>query len=258
MSELRLETALADLGRSLRYPPTPDLATAVRARLERRPAVVATTPRVRRLVLVAAATVTLLVGGLAALSPTVRAALLQVLTLPGVRIEVGDTAPPAEERPLGRGLDLGRRVTLDEARVAAGFPVAVPDELGDPDEVYVQPSGDGGRVSLVWREGPGLPRASSTGVGVLLTEFRATAEEQFIKKLIEIDVPVMAVDVDGAPGYWVRGPHPVQVLDPRGRPMEDVPRLAGNTLLWSSDGVTYRLESALGPGASLRIAESLR
>lgn len=258
MSELRLETALTDLGRSLRYPPSPELATAVRARLERGPAVVAARPRVRRLVLVTAATVALLVAGLAALSPTVRAALLRVLTLPGVRIEVGDTAPPAQERPLGRGLDLGRPVTLDEARVAAGFPVAVPEELGDPDEVYVQPSGGGGRVSLVWREVPGLPRASSTGVGALLTQFRATAEERFIKKLVEIDVPVMAVDVNGDPGYWVQGPHPVFVLDPGGRPVEDVPRLAGNTLLWSSDGVTYRLESALDARASLRIAESLR
>ena len=32
------------------------------------------------------------------------------------------------------------------------------------------------------------------------------------------------------------------------------PRLAGNTVLWVRDGVTYRLETALGVKAALRLA----
>ncbi|MGH2723602.1 MAG: hypothetical protein ACRDI0_04915 [Actinomycetota bacterium] len=258
MSELRVEAALSDLGRHLRYPTTPDLAGAVRARLERGPAAVVPTRRARRLVLVAAAVTALLVGGLAALSPAVRAALLRVFTLPGVRIEFGDVAPPAEHRPLGHGLDLGRRVTLEEAAASATFPIRVPEALGPPQEVYVDVTAGPARVSLVWGQGPGLPRATSTGTGALLSEFRATSEDQLIKKLVETGIPVEVVEVDGNPGYWVEGPHGLIVLDERGRPVEDSARLAGNTLLWSADGVTYRLETALDAGAALRIAGSLR
>lgn len=256
MSEGSVHQALAGVGRHLRYPPTPDLATAVRARLER--PVPAVRPRVRRMALVATVLVTLLVAGLAAFSPAVRAALLRIFVLPGIRIEVTDTAPPTPEGPLGHGLRLGRSVSLEEAEAAVGFPVRIPDDPGPPTEVYLAELGTETAVTMVWPAGPELPEASSTRVGLLLTQFRATPDEQYLKKLVEAEVPVLFPQVDGHPGYWLPGPHALLVVDEHGRAVEDSARVAGNTLLWSEGGVTYRLESALELGPALRVAESLR
>jgi hypothetical protein len=38
----------------------------------------------------------------------------------------------------------------------------------------------------------------------------------------------------------------------------DSRRIVGDTLLWARDGITYRLESALGMDAAVRLADTLR
>jgi hypothetical protein len=252
-----LERALVDLGRHIAYPPVPDLAPSVAERLESvrplappRPA----SPRARRIAVLAAAIVSVLVGGALVASPALRAAIIRLFTLPGVRIEIQES-PPA----VGRGLDLGERVSLDEARGEAGFPISVPAALGDPDEVYLDTPPADGLVSLVWRARPGLPEASESGAGAVLTQFRAQPDEEFIvKKLATSGVRVVEVSVDGATGYWIEGPHTVFVVSEGGSFIEDRARTAGNTLLWSRDGVTLRLETALGMERALTIAESAR
>ena len=248
-----LERALVDLGRHVRFPPTPNLAARVARALadEAAPTRLPVRRPVRRGAVLAAALVTLLVGGLLALSPAVRAAILRVFVLPGVRIVIGPAElPPA--RPLGEGLALGRRSSVAEAERALGFEVAVPALLGAPDEVYL----GAGSVSLAYRERAGLPRAHGTGLGLLLTEFRGTADEEFIKKVVDAAGPgVRAVTVDGSPGYWVEGPHRLEVTGPDG--VTARPRLAGNALLWSRGGVTYRLEADVSLPAALAIARSV-
>jgi hypothetical protein len=250
-----LEQALVDLGRHLAYPEAPDLGPAVAERIHGvrplappRPV----SPRVRRIAVVGAAVLTVLVGGALVASPALRAAFLRLFTLPGVRIEIQESPPPA-----GRSLDLGERVSLEAAREAAGFPVAIPKALGGPDEVYVDTPPADGLISLVWRAGPGLPEASESGAGAVLTQFRARPDEDFIlKKLAAEGVPVVRVTVDGATGYWVEGPHAVFVVTEDGQFVEDRARTAGNTLLWSRDGITLRLEAALGLERTLAIART--
>ena len=51
---------------------------------------------------------------------------------------------------------------------------ARPHRLGSPDETHVAPEPRGGRVTLLYRSGAGLPAIEGTDVGLLLTEFRAT------------------------------------------------------------------------------------
>lgn len=254
MSEL--ERALVDLGRHVRFPPTPDLTASVRRALEARdaPARLPARRPLRRAAVLAAALVALLVAGLLALSPAVRAAILRVFVLPGVRIVIGPgDLPPA--RPLGEGLALGRRATVAEAQRALGFEVAVPAPLGPPDEVYLGTES----VSLAYRERPGLPRAHETGLGLLLTQFRGRPDEELIKRLVDgEEARVLPVAVDGSPGYWVEGPHGLQLVGPGGVPIRGAARLAGNTLLWSRGGITYRLEADVPLARALELARSVR
>ena len=64
-------------------------------------------------------------------------------------------------------------------------------------------------------------------------------------------VPITRVRVNGARGYFIGGQHSVSLPD------ELRPRLAGNTLVWVRDAVTYRLETKLGRAAALRLARSV-
>jgi hypothetical protein len=246
-----LEQALVDLGRHLRYPESDGVVDDVlgRLRARERPELA------RRMTVLVAATLTLLTG-LAVLSPAVRAAFLRIFALPGIRIEVVEEAPPAPVRTLGEGLSLGERVSLDEAEGTVGFLVRLPADLGVPDQVFVERFLPGGRVWLVYRAGPGLPKAAETGVGLLVAEFRGSLDEPLLKKVTDEGGTVTPVRVDGNEGFFVPGAHTVYVLDENGNPVGDEPRLAGNVLVWEVDGVTYRIESALGLTDSLGLAES--
>ena len=256
MSEVgALERALVDLGRHLAYPEAGDLAPAVVERIRgvRPLAPPRRAPRTRRVLVLVAAVLALLVGGALVASPGLRAALLRFFGLPGVRIEVGESPPP-----VGRGLDLGERVSLAEARERATFPLALPGSLGPPDEVYLDVPPADGLVSMAWRARPELPRATGSGVGALLTQFPARPEREFIvKKLAAQGVSVAQVLVDGETGYWVEGPHTVFLVTEGGVFIEDRARTAGNTLLWSRDGITYRLETALSMERTLAIARTV-
>lgn len=257
MSEAVLERALTDLGRHLDWPVEPDLVARVREEITgvrplpdpaRRHA-----PR-RRIVLLAAATLLLVLGGLVTFSPGIRAAILRFFGLPGVRIEVVETPPPSSP---AQDLGLGRRVTLTEAEAEVNFELAVPSVLGDPDRVHLSGVGYQPIVSMVYEPQSGLPAAEGTGVATVLSQFRATTDEQLIRKLTDSGATVESVDVNGELGYWVEGPHTVMVLDENGNPFEDRARLAGNTLLWTRDGITYRLEADVTKDEALRIARSV-
>jgi hypothetical protein len=252
MTTPQVERALFDLGRHLAYPEA-DLASAVADRIGGIRPLGSRSRGSRRVVVLAAAVLTALVGGALIASPALRAAIARLFTLPGVRIEVVATPTPA-----GGRLDLGRPVSLEEARRVAGFEVVVPAALGEPDEVYLDAHAGDGFVSLLWRARTGLPEATETGAGAVLTLFRARPDEDFIiKKLAGQDVEVTRVVVNGAPGFWIEGPHTVFVITEDGRFIEDRARTAGNTLLWSRGAVTLRLESAVGLRRALAIARSV-
>lgn len=248
-----LEERLVRLSERLEFPPEPPLAASVRARIEResRRGGRSRSRWMGRFVLVA----TCLVGVLLVLSPGSRRAVAGFLGLDGIVIGFRE-APPT---PLGDDLLLGKRVSLEQARAVAGFDVAVPAALGGPDEVYVSDDRPGARVSLLYATGRSLPETAETRVGVLIGQFRATSNPEYVVKNVIVERGyVEAVEVGGVTGYWLGGgPHTLSYVDAYGALREDRVRLAGNTLVWQRDGVVYRLESALTKREAVRIAHSM-
>jgi hypothetical protein len=245
----RLEQELRELGRELSFPPAPDVAGRVAERLraesERRgwPA----RPR-RRLVLALAALVVAVAVALAV--PPVRAALWDLIGIGGVEIRRVETLPQVKP---STDLDLGREVTLAEARRGADFPIKVPDvkDWGEPDKVFLARTIPGGRVSLLY--------GTEDDVRLLVTEFRGTIEPDIVKKALGGATRVNGAVVNGAQGYWISGAkHAVMFRDANGAFRDDRYRLAGNVLLWVAGGVTYRIEGAADQATALEIAESMR
>jgi hypothetical protein len=224
-----LELQLAELGRGLDWPPTPDLASAVRPRLGRRRAWL-------RPVAIAFAVVAVVVGAVLAVPPA-RTAILDWLGLNAVTIVQVDELPKV---PTRTPLDLRRGVSVEEARANNPW-LLIPKDR--PDTVYVR----GEVVTMLW----GTP----DDVRLLLAELRGKA---YIEKLIGPNADVVPVKVDGDPGAWIPAPHVVMIKDRRGQFREDQPRLAGKTLLWQHGPVTLRLEGDLSKEDALRIARSAR
>lgn len=247
-----LERALRSLAPSIHMPPAPDLASKVTAELRG-----GADPRVRRwkLALAGAAAVVVVVAALLVFSPTTREAVADFLGIGGVTVTYDDDLRlPETPSPL----DLGAEVSLAEARELAPFEVAVPELLGEPDRVYFDERFAGGAVSLLYETRPGLPHTRATGAGALLTQFGTPLDESLVKKLVDTGVPLRSVRVGGAPGYWIGGEHALFLRDEDGEVHHESPRLAGNTLLWERDSITFRLETGLSRVRALEIGASVR
>lgn len=226
-----LDAVLTELGRHVEFPPTPNLAPAVRRRLgERR--------SWRRPVALALAVIVVAIGAALAV-PAARTAILDWLGLRGVHIVRVEKLPPA---PVIGNLDLGRPVTLAEARRRAPWLLVPSDE---PDSAYISTAIPGGKISLLW----GTPAS----VHLLLTEFRG--QETYIEKLIEPNTEVERVEI-GDIGVWLEQPHVLLFTDRDGRFRQNTARLAGKTLIWQQGDVTLRLEGKLSKPEALRIARS--
>lgn len=252
----RLERALVELGPRLELPPTPDLVRRVRAVIESQDAPPARRgPLTWRAGLVGVAVIAVIVATTLVFSPAARHAVADWLGIGGIRI--GHGAGPTASAPPGSNLALGTPTTLEEARARVDFTVRVPLAAGEPDAVYAADVPVGGRVTLVYAAGDGLPNTDETGLGMIVTEFRATLTEEIGKKTIE-GGGVEVTDVDGALAYWISGPHTIYLYkDAEGNVREDSVRLSGNALIWVEDGITYRIESDLDRVGAVRIAESM-
>ena len=226
-----LETALRQLGGEVAFPPTPDLASAIRGQLDR--------PRFRqrRVAIALVAVVAVAIGAVFAV-PQARTAILDWLGLRNVSVVRVEKLPAV---PAHGNLDLGQRVTLDDAKRRAPW-LLVPD--GTPDSVWVNKSLPGGKVSLLW----GTP----SNVRLLLTEFTGRT---YIEKVIDGDTQVERVKIGDA-GVWFQGPHVVMFQDRDGRFRESHARLARNTLVWQLGDITLRLEGGLTKDEALRIART--
>jgi hypothetical protein len=271
-----LELALTDLAGAIAFPaPSPVFAAQVKARIEAAPApdepawrrwrrwasAPGGTRPVRRSLLIAI--VLLLVAA------TVAAAI--GLGLPGIRLLFGPPpggTPPATVRPSGTApslepgarLGLGEQVELADLASRAAFPVRYPTDplVGPPDTAWIDPR-KAGQVALVWRSRPDLPATTEPGVGMLLMQFNGRLDEGMITKMIDSGTKVERVRVGGNPGFWISGDlHFFFYEDANGNFIDDSRRWVGDTLLWTEGGLTYRLETALGREAAIRIAESLR
>jgi hypothetical protein len=239
-----LEQRLAGLRDDVAWPPTPDLATAVVVRLaaEPRPAPRRLPLRLRPQAALAVLVIVATVLATLAAAPGVRARIADWLGIGAVRIERVERLPEVDP---AAGLET--RTTLAAARRAVRVPVPTVGALGAPDAVYVDRRAPGGSATLVYRPRPGLP-AASPGIGALLTVLPG-GDPSVVKKVLGAATTVESVDVDGGFGVFISGA--AHVVGPPDR-------LAGNTVLWVRGDTTYRLESALGRDAALRLARSLR
>jgi hypothetical protein len=238
-----LERDLVALGAAIDYPPTPNLAPRVRARLEERRAPFGFP--LRRALAVGFVVLLVTAGALMAV-PSTRSAILDWLGLDGVAIERVETLP--DVRP-GADLRLGEAVSLQEAERRAGHAVRIPTELGPPDAVYVRREFPLEIVSLVYGDG--------AGPEFILTQFRGGVREIFVKKFVEPGTRVVPVTLTRGRGYWIEGePHVVAWVDEDGVPREDELALAGNVLLWQDGDLTLRLEGAHTLKQALKIASS--
>ena len=202
-----LERALERLADEVAWPATPAFE------LDRAPS------RRRWLVAVALAVVAL---AIAFAVPPARSALLRLFHLGGVTVERVQTLPAAQERPLSASL--GVPVTAADARELLGTRFRAPGDL----------------APQLYRSGQSVSALLAAPDPVLLTELRAGVNGYvLVKKLVGTSTDVHGVDLGlNAPAVWIRGAEHVYLAPPL------PPRLAGNTLIWVRDGITYRLEGA--------------
>jgi len=262
------EAAVQDTARHFAYPPTPDIAGVVRARLNPLPR--------RRLAhglrLAWAALLALVVMTLAV--PETRAFVLDMLRIGAVRIFLVEPTPtptlstPIEETPTSRptrtpratlppdptpirsSLDLPGQTTLADAERQLGSPIlwpAYPPGLGAPDRVYAQWLG-GTVVTLVW-----LKSADSTQVELTLQILnnQVVATKYYPWE----DGNDQLTEVNGRRAVWLTDVHEVFFFTPDGQ----VSRLVdGNVLIWEIGHLTYRLETDRSLEEATRIAESIQ
>ena len=223
------------------FPPTQDLAASVAARLAAGEGTHRATfglPR-RGRALALAVGLALLLAASAVAAPRV----LDALGIGGVRISQVRSVPAAPARPASEA-ELGRHVSLAEARLLVAFPIRLPRALPAPDAVYVRGDPPGGRVTLAYGR-------------LFLTQFRGDARP-FIRKSLGPGTLLTPVTIRDVPGYRLTGrPHAIVFADARGEIREETLRLAGDTLLWTRDGVTYRLEGPAPTARALSIARSV-
>ncbi|MGV9326010.1 hypothetical protein [Streptosporangium sandarakinum] len=264
-----VEAALLALGEALEVPAPPpaEVALAVRARLEAagegRPAGAPgggprpepssrpgprRAPRRRgdgrgpgrvtrrRAVVAVAVAAALLLG----VTPAGQAAVARILRFAGIELRVGGPGPLPSG--VAEPLPGERRVTLEEARRRAAFPVSVPAGLEDPADVRV--ADDGRVVSLLWP-------------GIRLDEYDGVLQIVFRK---ELGPPWPdQVTVGASTGWWIPGPHGLVYLPRTGVGEAPArPRRADPTLIWQKGRTGLRLEGVADLRRALEIARSVR
>lgn len=247
MTDDRLIAALRDLGTATWLPEAPDVAAALAD-------VPAPSRRPRYRWAVAAAVAALVV--LAIVITPVRQAVADWLGIGAVRIVEVDEVPVVSDEVL---TGLGDELDLDTSALIGSFDIA-PDALGSADRLFINDLGAGRlwAISAVWFPRDGLPEVGNSGVGALLTLFEGTLDRPVVEKSVGDDATVEIVQVGDVVGYWITGDaHIFAYLDPDGETIEESIRLAGNTLLWEIDGVSFRFESALDLAAAVAVAASL-
>jgi hypothetical protein len=229
-----LERALQSLGGEIDFPEAPDIASGVRARLER--------PRRGRRALVFAVALVVVAFGIAMAVPQARSAILRFFHIGAVTVEQVDTLPEAKERPLTAALGPAR--SRSEAEALAMMRIALPKFDGPaPTRFYTRP----GFIATVFR---------AESKAVLLVEFRGD-QAGIVKKLAGPETRVTPVDV-GDFGLWIEGgEHVLRWHYGVGELHEIKTRLAGNVLIWLVGDRTFRLEGDLSRKQMLDLARDI-
>jgi hypothetical protein len=251
-----LERELRQLGRELDWPRTPELTQSV---IERIPSQSRTRRRpvfFRRSLAIALAGLLVLAGGVFAAVPSVRDSVLEFFGLQGATVERREQLPPPPKpHPLG----LGERTTLAAARGSLAFDPLVPEAAGEPGGVFVDTAVQGGVLSLTYPPAEGLPRARSTQLGLLVTEFRGDLLPEYTGKIAGQATRIERIRVDGNRAIWLEGaPHFFFYRPPGEEFREENLRIAQNVLLLERGSVLVRLEGAFDRDKAVELARSLR
>ena len=206
--------------------------------------------------------------------PDARAAVAEWLGIDGVRIVRVEQLPPAAptttapeattptDAQLLAALGLEAQSSLESAAASLGLPLRRPtlDGLGPADLIGSGATGRPVQLAQVWRTRASL--AGSTAqpdVAILLTQLQVGLGGGGFQKMLPRGAVIEQVTVDGRPAWWITGDlHELTFLGANGQLVVDSSRLAGDTLLWTADGITYRLESSLGQARSIAFAECWR
>jgi hypothetical protein len=279
------ELAVQAAARAFPYPPTPDLAGRVRGRLaapSRR-----ASGRLRPLAWALAALLLILAGLLAV--PQVRAALVEVLQIGGIRIFVVPPTPsaiPPPETPAAPSATPSPSPILQVETPAVGTPAAPPatpaavlpaatplasvlDLAGETTleearrqagftirtPAYPPDLGSPERVFLQDLGGPLVVLVWTVpgqpgSVRLSLHEFGAGTYADKLAPAV-----VQETTVNGVRAAWTEGPHLLVFRSGDAGPRELV---HGHTLIWEQGGITYRLETDQDLAEAVRIAESVR
>lgn len=237
------------------WPPTPDLATAVEARVAARSTRWPWPRRARALAFAVAALLVLVAAGLAV--PPARSALFDLLGLHGARVERREPPPAPRGRPgtLGSGLRLGQPTTLAHARSRLDIPLTAPASLGTPDAVWLK-TRPTVQASLVYGRRPGIPPSPHTNASVLLTEFRAKVSP-VIAKTIGSGARIERLELPGARAYLITGAHGFAWISPEGQVRFEDRRLAGTAVLVERNHVLLRAEGQLPHARAVALAREL-
>ena len=155
-------------------------------------------------------------------------------------------SPASSARPSPSSI-LGRAASADEAASLVRVPAHT--ALGAPDGAFVGHSPAGRMASVTWNAQAGEPHLDGTGFRAILIAFRGTDAVAATKEVLP-RTTLVPVRVDTSPGYWIEGPH--QLVLQGGRL-----RLGGGVLIWTRNGITYRLESTLSKAEALAVARAI-
>lgn len=257
MNEMDFETQLRSIAGGMEYPPTPDIAGTVAARLRK-----VSRPRLMNRTLGRSLVLAVVLIASLMLIPPVRAAVIEFIEIGVVRIFRSDPAPeqvPSTMTPVTATPDttepsvipffeeLAGETTLTGAQERVEYPILLPTyppELGEPDRVFVQDA-NGLMTILVWIH-PQQPDRVKMSLHQIPEG--SWAIEKVSPTVIE------ETEVNGRQAVWTVGPYPLRLFngDLQFRRMID-----GQVLIWEVDGITYRLETDLSLEEAIRIAESL-
>ncbi len=259
----RFEDQVRAWARTFHYPPTPNLVARTSRPIQRSIRFAWTTPRLAWSLLAV-----LLVVCLATLAvPAARATVFEIVRLGAVRILLGEPTPaprasptspslgavpsvPDESAapfPTAAAIDFAGETTLDSIRERVSFDIRLPtypSDLGPPDRVFYQ-DWLGDIVLLVWTD-PSDSRQAVLSLHILEQD---VVVEKSQPQLIE------STEVNGQLAFWTTGPYQLVVGQGEfaGRRL-----IEGHVLIWTEDGLTYRLETDLPLEEAVRVAESLR
>lgn len=240
------EKTVRETAREFPYPPTPDIASAVRHRLRR--------SRSPRPIFRALAAVLLIAVVVMLVVPEVRAAVLEFIRIGAVQIIRGEeptpTATPfATRTPSGpmhyaSVLGLPGETTLEDAQARLPYVIPLPADLGIPDRVFVQEA----RIpllTLVWLV-TDQPDQVYMSLEILSSEMAATK--------YDTRGTGQSVQVNGQVGYWMTDAHRVVYYYDNNEWERDV---LANVLIWEIDRLTYRMEIDAPLNQALQTAESI-